>query len=216
MLKALKNKDVVEFESIKDLVSGYQKIIIDLGTGNGKFVIEGAKKEPLNFFIGIDPVADNISAYLRKKKKSLKLHGNENYIFVISSIEAIPEELFNIADEIHINFPWGSLLEGIVKGEYNLLTNIYKIANKAAEIQMTFTYSSIYEAGEIERRKLPELSLKYIDKSLREKFQEAGLNIIKYSNLEEQELKNFGTLWSKRIFLTKNRSVFHIACQPLN
>jgi len=215
LLKILKDKEVIDFDSIKSLLKGYSKVIIDLGTGNGKFVYEEAIKNQDIFYIGIDPIGDNIIEYYKKKKKKFKSYNLKNLIFVISAIQDIDEDLFNIADEIYINFPWGSLLEGVVKGDSELLKNIYSLAKAGRNIHLTFTYSSIYEVGEIERRDLPALSLEYIDTILRDKFMTSGINVIDYGYLEESKLKSFGTLWSKRIYLSKDRQVYHIEAKVL-
>ena len=37
------------------LKGGYQKVFIDLGTGDGRFVYKSALAEPNTLFIGIDP-----------------------------------------------------------------------------------------------------------------------------------------------------------------
>ena len=215
MLKILKGKEIIDVDSIDNITSQYNKIIIDLGTGNGKFVYEQAINNSDNFYIGMDPIADNIIDYYKKKKKSFKRYNLDNTMFLISAIENIPKELFDTVDEIYVNFPWGSLLEGIVKGDHTILKNIFLIGKSNAFIHFTFTYSSIYEAGEIERRGLPELSIEYINTILRNKFMEAGLDIVDYGLLDENNLKSFGTLWSKRIYLGKDRVVYYIDSKVL-
>lgn len=215
MPKILKDKEIIEIDSIKSLLEGYGQVIVDLGTGNGKFAYEEAIKNQNIFYIGIDPIGENIIKYYKKKKKKLKRHNLKNLVFVISAIQDIDKDLFNLADDIYINFPWGSLLEGIVKGEEKLLENIYSLAKDGGNIYLTFTYSSIYEVGEIERRGFPLLSLEYIDTILRDEFMAMGINILDYGYLEEYKLKSFGTLWSKRIYLTKDRQVYYIEAKVL-
>ena len=215
MPKILKDKEIIEIDSIKSLLEGYGQVIVDLGTGNGKFAYKEAIKNQNIFYIGIDPIGENIIKYYKKKKKKLKRYNLKNLVFVISPIQDIDEDLFNLVDDIYINFPWGSLLEGIVKGEEKLLKNIYSLAKDGGNIHLTFTYSSIYEAGEIERRCLPLLSLEYIDIILRDEFMAMGINILDYGYLEEYKLKSFGTLWSKRIYLTKDRQVYYIEAKVL-
>lgn len=39
--------------------------------------------------------------------------GLPNSMFVEAAIESLPDEFEGVADEIHINFPWGSLLRGL-------------------------------------------------------------------------------------------------------
>lgn len=213
MIKILRDKNLIDVDFNKDILGNYKEVIIDLGTGNGKFVLEEALRNPTNFYIGIDPISDNIVEYYKKKKKKYK--AITNFMFVISSIEDINDDLSSIADKVYVNFPWGSLLEGIVKGDHLILSNIRKLMNLSGEVNFTFTYSSIYEAGEISRRELPTLSLSYINEELRDKFTDSGLEIIDYGLLDEDYLKNYGTLWSKRIYLVKDRVVYFIKSRCL-
>ncbi len=37
-------------------------------------------------------------------------------LYVVAAAEELPQELYHKADKIYVNLPWGSLLEGVVKG----------------------------------------------------------------------------------------------------
>lgn len=50
-----------------------------------------------------------------------RAEGGPNARFVVCAAEALPGELDATADLVTIQFPWGSLLRGIVLGEPDLL-----------------------------------------------------------------------------------------------
>jgi 16S rRNA (adenine(1408)-N(1))-methyltransferase len=36
---------------------------------------------------------------------------------VQAAVEDLPEDLADVADEVHVHFPWGSLLRGVATGD---------------------------------------------------------------------------------------------------
>ncbi|MDD2370789.1 MAG: methyltransferase domain-containing protein [Firmicutes bacterium] len=206
MLRILINKKIEELDNINDLLEQYKYINIDLGTGNGKFVYDLAKKNPNTFYIGIDPTASNLFEYSKKAQK----YKIKNIIYIISSIENLNDDLNNLADIVYINFPWGSLLEGIVKDMPEILNKISLLGKSGAEFNFTFAYSSLHEPAEIEKRQLPILSTDYLLSDLTEIYKKANLKIVSCIDLTPPEINVFGTLWSKKLFLGKSRDVFRI------
>lgn len=215
MINILDGKNIKTIDSLDDYLLNYENVVIDLGTGNGKYLYEKAILDHSSFFIGIDPITDNIIEYQKKKRKHLKNHNINNVLFVVSSIEDITNDLYGIGNKIYVNFPWGSLLEGVVKGNKSILTNISNLLKSDGQVDFVFTYSSIYEEGEIKKRGLPKLSLNYFDKDLRNLFKIGGLNIDDFGYLAENSLKSIGTLWAKKIYLTKERIVFYIKANKI-
>lgn len=206
MLRILINKKIIEYSSLDQLIKGFKYINIDLGTGNGKFVYDLAVKNPDTLYIGIEPTALNLYEYSKKLQKN-KL---KNLIYIISSIENMNDQLNGLADKIFINFPWGSLLEVIVKDLPELLSKISSLGKSGAEYIFTFAYSSIHEPTEIEKRQLPLISTEYLLSELKRIYNMAGLEIINCINISHNEIKDFGTLWAKKLFLGKSRDIYRI------
>lgn len=211
MIKILKNKNIVEFLDLDSYIKKYKTIHIDLGTGNGKFIFDLALKNPEILFIGIEPIASNLLEYSKKAQKN-KL---ENLIYVISSIENLGTELNGLGDVVYVNFPWGSLLEAVVKDMPEILNKISALGNDLSVYNFTFAYSSIHEPSEIEKRGLPILTEEYLLVNLREIYKQASLEIIKCDNLKAQDINKFGTLWAKKLFLGKSRDVYRITSKKI-
>jgi 16S rRNA (adenine(1408)-N(1))-methyltransferase len=213
MLNIVKGKNILEMNDsdLKSLINGYENIVIDIGTGDGKFVYNQARKNPNNFYIGIDSsinLLEDISIKIYKKESR---GGLKNIIFIQMPIEEIPEELNGIADIIYVNFPWGSLLSGIVRGEEIVLKNIVKLAKweKYIPLNIYLTYNPSFEPDFIEEKDLPHLSYEYIDTILREKFKNFEIEIKEINTLEANEAKKL-TSWAKKILSQRKREVFEI------
>ncbi|MEX1103870.1 MAG: class I SAM-dependent methyltransferase, partial [Dehalococcoidia bacterium] len=62
---------------------------VDLGTGDGSFVLRAAASAPGTVCIGLDPVA---SAMARSSSEALRRRTG-NAIFALGAVESLPEEL---------------------------------------------------------------------------------------------------------------------------
>ena len=71
-----------------------------------------ARAEPDAFVIGIDATAAAMAETSRRAARPGQRGGVSNALFVVAAAERPPRELLGIADELTINFPWGSLLRG--------------------------------------------------------------------------------------------------------
>ena len=86
--------------------------MIDLGTGDGRFVLATAAAEPATLVIGIDASADAMAEASARAARSPRRGGLPNALFVAAAAEAPPAELLGIASRVVVQLPWGSLLRG--------------------------------------------------------------------------------------------------------
>ncbi|TYQ16128.1 UNVERIFIED_CONTAM: 16S rRNA (adenine(1408)-N(1))-methyltransferase [Acetivibrio alkalicellulosi] len=210
-MRILKGKSVVEMTDLNEVLEGFESVIVDIGTGNGRFVYKHAQSNKNNFYIGVDPAAENMMEYASKIIKKPKKGGLNNALYVICGAEELPEEIYSKADKIYINLPWGSLLEGVVKGNDVILENIVKVAKSSqASLEIWFTYNNLHEAGEMSRRELPALSVEYIKDTLVPIYNASGIEINDIEIVTNEELKEFDTQWSKRLGFGRAREVYRI------
>lgn len=199
-----------EFENI---IKGYKALVMDIGTGEGEFVYKKAKQNPDVMYIGIDTSADFMRRYSLKACRKPERGGLRNLMYVIGNADALPDALTCTADIIYVNLPWGSLRDGIIKGEHEILSNIRKVSKTNASLEIYVGYSELYEKQKIESRRLPELSLSYLNSSLRAKYKGYGLNIVKATVLDNEDLKKLDTKWAKKLGFGKKRDIFYIKCK---
>lgn len=205
-----KNNIVLTQEEFISKASDFNFVHIDIGTGDGRQVYRFAKDNPNTLYVGIDPVKSNMLEISNKIIKKPAKGGLNNLILVIGAIENIPKELEAAADSLTVLFPWGSLLEGLVKPIPAILQNIVYLAKNSAMFEFILTYSESFESGEIQRRNLPDINLDYFDTTYRAELKHIGLNVENIEVLDNKYIRLFESQWSKRLAYGRKRDFFRI------
>ena len=120
-------------------IAGYENIWLDLGTGDGRFVRHMSAQNHQDFFIGLDACREN----LRENSRDCLA----NALYLIASAQSLPAGLDGLADQITINFPWGSLLRSLLEGDTALLDGLTRIARPDAELTIRLNGGALAEAG---------------------------------------------------------------------
>ena len=207
-------KEISEIE-FKNIIKGYKSLIVDIGTGEGEFAYKNAKLNQDKMYIGIDTSADSMRQYSIKSAKKPEKGGLNNVLYVIGNACDLPDVLSCVADSIFINLPWGSLRDGVIKGEHNFLYNIRKISKANATIEICISYCDRYEKQEIECRQLPELTVSYLNNALNGIYKRYGIYISQVSVLSNEDLRRIETKWAKKLGFGKKRDVYYISCNIL-
>src|SRR5215207_11553664 len=121
------------------LLTGYNHIHLDLGTGDGRFIRCMAEQHPRSFFIGVDACRENLRANSRRRLP--------NALFVIASAQSLPKELNGLISHITINFPWGSLLESLLAGDSKLMNSLACISSSITAVNIRLNGGALAEAG---------------------------------------------------------------------
>jgi len=190
-------------------------VIIDIGTGDGRFVYQSARRNPNKFYIGIDPNTRPLEKISEKIHRKPAKGGAPNVLFVQSSIEDLPAELDGVANEVHIHFPWGSLLRAVAVGEVDVLRNVRRICAVAALLEIVIGIDPMRDRSEVERLGIEPLSLGFIDKALAPNYAAAGFQIIERGILAASEWPEFDTSWSKRLQGNEHRSITYLISHAL-
>lgn len=185
-------------------------VIVDIGTGDGRFVYRSARMNPNKFFIGIDPNAKPLEKISMKALRKPAKGGLPNLLFVQASVEALPAELDASADEIHIHFPWGSLLRAVVLGEERALINLRRISAPAGLLEIVIGIDETRDRTEIARLELPQLSSEYLKNNLIPKYETAGFKLLQSGILEASEWARFETSWARKLQDRSNRKVTYL------
>ena len=188
-------------------------VIIDIGTGNGEFVRAIAQENPDRFVIGIDPHHKGLEKTSARIYQKPARGGVENALYVLGNVESLPEELDGIANQVFINFPWASLLKGIILVEGDTWNPIKRICNRGAFIDILFGYDQAYEENELERLGLPALSTSYIKNVMTSKLEEKGLKIIEMRSVGTKEIKDCPSSWAKKLSFGRNRQYYYLRLQ---
>ncbi len=124
-------------------LAGYRELVIDLGTGDGRFVLHTARQDPAVFAIGVDACRENLRAASRAAPA--------NALFAIANLAGpgctFFDDFCGMAARITINFPWGSLRDALLAGEADLLSGLNRLMRPGAQLEVRLNASALQEAG---------------------------------------------------------------------
>ena len=167
---------------LQERLTNYQRIMLDLGTGDGRYVHSLAEKNPGWFVIGVDACRENLHEHSRAKLT--------NMLFVIASAQNLPPELNGLVSQITINFPWGSLLESLLSGDANLIRGLESISCSSALIDLRLNADALAEAG---------WTLEVGAERIQNNLLQAGWQVNAPVMMNTSALRNFPSTWAKRL-----------------
>jgi 16S rRNA (adenine(1408)-N(1))-methyltransferase len=185
-------------------------IVIDIGTGDGLFVYQSARLNPQKFYIGVDANPRPLEKVSEKIHRKPAKGGLSNVLFIQSAVEDLPPELDGVANEVHIHFPWGSLLRAVALGEREVLLNLRRICAEEALLEVVIGLDPERDSSEIERLEIQTLSVKQIDSVLTSKYRSAGFEIFERGLIPPTEWPEFQTSWAKRLKGNAGRALIYI------
>jgi len=190
-------------------------IIVDVGTGDGRFVYQSARKNPDRFYIGIDASPAALAKISEKIHRKPAKGGAPNALFIQAAVEDLPSELDGIADEVHVHFPWGSLLRAVAVGDETVLKGLRRICNVAAYLEVVIGIDRERDYSEIERLGIPELSTEYVEKELSARYRIAGFTVTESGVIAATEWPHIETSWAQKLKGAKSRELFYIIAKAM-
>jgi ubiquinone/menaquinone biosynthesis C-methylase UbiE len=116
------------------------------------------RANPDKFYIGIDVQPKALEKVSERIHRKHGKGGAANVLFVQARVEELPIELNDVADEIHIHFPWGSLLRSVAVGDEEVLRGLRRIAAPDAWLEVLIGIDEERDAAEARRLQLPALT----------------------------------------------------------
>lgn len=172
----------LDLNGLTERLTTYKRVMLDLGTGDGRYVRFLADKNPDMFVIGVDSCRENLVEHSRAK-----LH---NMLFVIARAQELPSELYGLISHVTINFPWGSLLESLLNDDPLLLNGLSAIACPNAQIEIRINGGALAEAG---------TNLNDGAEAIHENIHRNGWRLSSPCFLDTSALKEIPTTWAKRL-----------------
>lgn len=190
-------------------------VVIDVGTGDGRFVYQSARKNPDRFYIGIDASLTALAKISEKIHRKPAKGGAPNALFIQAAVEDLPSELDRIADEVHVHFPWGSLLRAVALGDETILKGLRRICAAGAYLEIVIGLDRERDRSEIERLGIPELSTEYVDRELAARYRAAGFTVTECGVIAATEWPHIETSWAQKLKGGKSRELFYIIAQAI-
>jgi len=194
---------LLRFES---LAREYEDVVIDLGTGDGRFVLRTARERPQSLVVGIDPVQDAMAGVARRASAKPSRGGVPNALFLVASAEVLPAALSSKASMVTVNFPWGSLLRTLVQPDPGGLRAVVGLLEPGGRLIALLNASVTDDRDYRERLRLPPLEDAHIDQRLVPGWQESGLAGVAWHRLEPDQEPPHHTTWGRRLVRGSSRS----------
>jgi hypothetical protein len=184
------------------LVVGYPDILVDLGTGDGRFILHATREESSVFGIGIDACRENLVEASRRAPANA-LFGIAN---LVRAENALSYELTGLAARVTINFPWGSLRDALLTGEASLLQAVWAVMRPGAQLDIRLNASALAEAG---------IDLLAGCEKVAQSLAGCGFKVQTPRSLAIPDLRGLPSTWAKRLACGRYPAASYInACRP--
>jgi len=190
-------------------------IVVDIGTGDGLFVYQSARQNPNKFYIGIDANVRPLEKISEKIHRKPAKGGAPNVLFIQSAVEDLPAELEAVADEVHIHFPWASLLKAVASGDVDVLAKLRRICAADALLEVVVGLDPSRDQTEISRLGLESFSIELIDRELVQRYRAAGFEIEERGSLLAGDWPEFKTSWAKRLKGSDARPIVYLIARAV-
>lgn len=186
---------------------------MDIGTGDGRFVYNCARQNPDRFYIGIDAQTSALEKVSEKIHRKPAKGGLPNAMFIQAAVESLPAELDGVADEVHVHFPWGSLLRAVATGDEIILQNLRRICAAGAWLEIVIALDPERDRTEIARLDLQALTSDYLETTLIPRYRSAGFDVTEYGSSPTENWQQLHTSWAQRLRGNAERKLFYLIAE---
>ncbi len=172
----------LDFNGLKERLANYNRILLDLGTGDGRYVRTLADKHSDWFVIGVDSCRENLREHSQAKL--------QNMLFIIANAQNLPRELNGLVSHITINFPWGSLLEGLLTSDAKLIRGLESISRTGTSFDLCLNGGALAEVG---------TTLEAGTEKIYNNLLQVGWQVDTPVIMDVSMLRSFPTTWAKRL-----------------
>jgi len=167
---------------LKERLAGYNRILLDLGTGDGRYAHFMAEQHPCRFVIGVDACRENL-----RERSRVKL---PNVVFVIASAQNLPRELNGLITHLTINFPWGSLLDSLLSDDPRWMNGLLSMARPGMSMEVRLNSGALEESGWALEAGVEQIQLHLL---------RAGWTLDFSGVMNVQALRTFPSTWARRL-----------------
>jgi 16S rRNA (adenine(1408)-N(1))-methyltransferase len=197
---------------LDELCEAAERVVLDVGTGDARTAHRLAKANPTWLVIGIDPAWQRMTeTAVRAARKEAK-GGAPNLLLVNSSIETVPEALYDRGDEVMALMPWGKLLRGIVLGDVDVCSGLRSVAKLGAPLDVAIGTSIWRDPIPLDIRDLPELTPESIaeESGLADRLAALGWHVTEARLVPHTELERISSSWARRLGSGATETVLHV------
>jgi 16S rRNA (adenine(1408)-N(1))-methyltransferase len=156
-------------------------------------VLATAARQPDLLVIGVDADAGSMAEASRRAARPVKRGGLPGALFVVAPAEALPAELDGRADALTVQFPWGSLLRGVLDADPAIVGGVARVTRPGATV--TLLLSVTERERSIGRVSLDERELR----ALASDYAAHGLHLRDARPATADQIAQAHSTWAKRL-----------------
>lgn len=196
-------------DAIRELRTAHARCLIDVGTGDGRFVYRYAAENPQALCLGIDPVADAMRDISAKAARKPARGGLANALFFMDAAETLPGPFAGLADLVTVNYPWGSLLRTLAAPDVEVLKRLAALGHPGSELVILFNATVFDDPAYCERLGVTPVDPVRAWGELAQGYAQAGLEIGEVAELTGPV--DHRTSWGQRLILGSARKTLRVA-----
>ena len=189
----------------------HRDLHVDLGTGDGTFVLRSARAEPDAMHVGIDALEEPMAASIRRAASKPARGGVDNARFLVADATAPPAELAGRASLVTVNYPWGSLLRAVAAPEPGPLAAIAGLLRPGGRLVALLNLSAAEDSAYADRLDLPPLDDAHVRERLVPGWEAAGLEAVEWRPLASGEEPPHRTTWGQRLVRGSGRETLLVS-----
>jgi SAM-dependent methyltransferase len=184
---------------------------VDLGTGDGKYVLRCARANPERHHVGVDALEAPMAASIRRAAAKPARGGVENARFIVRDALDPPADLLGRASLVTVNYPWGSLLRAVAAPEPAGLAAVVSLLRPGGRLVALLNASASEDSSYAERLELPALDGEHIEERLVPGWSAEGLRDVSARLLDAGEEPPHRTTWGQRLVRGSGRETLLVS-----
>jgi len=164
--------------------------------------------------VGVDASAAGMAESSQRAARPIRRGGLPNAFFVVAAAECPPRELHELADELTILFPWGSLLRGALALDGTVATCIARLVHPDGSVD---AFVSVTERDGLGVASNGVASLGAADRrALTERWAVFGLELTDFGPASVPDIEATGSTWAKRLGAGRDRPAWRLALRRID
>jgi len=182
-------------ERLAEAVAAVGPVLADVGCGDGRHTVRWAERRPDALVVGLDAETTRVDrAVTAARKRKLRV------VFVAATAESPPEPLVGRCAEIAVVMPWGSLLDGILGADPDVLRGVLSLGAPGATLDAVVNVRPWDAPASVDRKlaATPEPTQDHLDR-LVATYAGLGWALEPAGALSDAEARGLGSTWASRV-----------------
>lgn len=194
-----KRVEEMDAAAVDALAAAYEQVLVDVGTGDGRFALHLARARPTTLVVGVDALRENLEESARKAARRPQKGGVPNVVFVHASAEHPPPELHHRADAVQVILPWGKLMVGLLLARPDVLDGLRRLGRAGTAFRAVVNAEVWGDPIPLEARDLPELTPERATTELAPAYTAHGVRIDRAAVLDADAVDAIRSTWARKL-----------------